>query len=706
MVYKSSNKVYKLTKELLLRTVNILDIDTIRDLIVFHEHRYYVKNDPIISDIEYDTLFKLLEGLEKDYPNSIIPDSPTQRVSSDLTGDMSNVKHLTPMLSLDNSYNVEDLNDFDSRVKKNADLPLEHDVEYAVELKFDGGSIGLVYEDDYLVRAATRGNGVEGEEMTANAKAMRSIPLKALFSNYGIKKAELRGESLIRKSFFDKLNEERIKEGKSLFANPRNAATGALRMKDPKQVQDRGLDTFVYQLGYAIDSNGDNCLDKFKTHSELLDILTDMGFKVPIKGRKTCKNIKEVHEFCQYWEEHREEYPYEIDGMVIKVNSLELQEKCGYTAHHPRWAIAYKFKAKQATSKLLNIEYQVGKTGAITPVAKIEPVFLAGVTVSSISLHNEEFISSKDIRIGDKVLVERAGDVIPYIVKSFPDLRDGSEKPVGFPKFCPVNTTDEKVELVQPEGEAKWRCPNCICGAQDLQRMIFHVSKNAMDIDGLGKSVIERFYELGLVHDISDIYHLDYDSISQLEGFGKKSIVNLKSAIEKAKSNPIHRLLVSLSILNLGRKASVLLAQNINNVFDLQQWTEEQFVSIKDIGPVLAKEVMLWFSNSNNIEMLLKMEVDGVNMKQLEEDKPLEIDETAVFYGKTILFTGKLLQMTRKQAQSIAEQAGAKNISSVTKNLDILVAGEKAGSKLKKAKKLGSVEIFSEEEFLEKIDPK
>jgi len=384
----------------------------------------------------------------------------------------------------------------------------------------------------------------------------------------------------------------------------------------------------------------------------------------------------------------------------VKVNSLELQEKCGYTSHHPRWAIAYKFKAKQATTKLKNIEYQVGKIGSITPVAKLDPVHIAGVTVSSVSLHNEEFITSKDLRIGDTVVVERAGDVIPYIVKSLAELRVGSEMPVDFPEDCPINNTDIPIKLIQEGDEAAWRCPRCVCGAQDLQKIIFHVSKVAMDIDGFGKSNVEKFHEKGWLRDISDVYNLNYDKISSLEGFGQKSVDKLKSAIETAKKNPIKKLLYSLSIHHFGKRATQLVAERILNVFDLRNWTEEDFINIKDIGPVVAKNVVEYFGDTENIAMLQKLESYGVNMTQTEDDKPIVIANNAPLAGKTILFTGTLLQMTRNEAKEIAAKLGAKNISAVSKNLDILVAGAKAGSKLKKAQSLGTVEILSEDQFL------
>lgn len=691
------------SKQFLQSPAKLDDIKTLRDVLIFHERKYYLENNPLISDYEYDTLFKQLEALEDQNPTLVTLDSPTQRVSTDLSGDFPPVQHTVPMLSLENSYNEDDLNDFDASIKKLCGLDTNTDIEYCVEPKFDGGSIALVYENDVLVRAATRGNGSFGEEMTPNARTMPTIPLYAAFSKYGIVKAELRGEALIRKDNFEKINKEREKEGLTLFANPRNAATGGLRTKDANETRRRKLEAFVYQLAYAIDQEGNSVLPTLITHVKGINLLGELGFKIPNEEKSVCKNIADVHQFVQKWEEKRDNYDYEIDGMVIKLNRLEMQEKCGYTAHHPRWAIAYKFKAKQATSKLLAVEYQVGKVGSITPVAKIEPVYLAGVTVSSISLHNEEFIKSKDLRISDTVLVERAGDVIPYIVKSFPELRTGVEEIINFPSFCPVNNTDHLINLVKEDGEAAWRCPNCVCGAQDLQRMIFHVSKEAMDIDGFGKSYVERFYDLGWLHDISDIYNLDYDKIAMLEGFGKRSAENIKSSVEKAKKNPIHRLLHSLSIHHLGKKAAKLIAEQINHVFDLKDWTVERYLEIKDIGPVVAQNVSAWISNPSNVSMLEKMEAYGVNLSQTEEDKPLQVAEGAIFSGKTILFTGTLLEMGRKEAEEKAAKAGARNISAVSSNLDILVVGEKAGSKLKKAQELGTVRILTEAEFLSLI---
>lgn len=680
------------------------NINDLRELVKYHEWKYYVMNDPVISDFEYDTLFKLLEVLEADNPSLINPDSPTQRVAPDLTQDFPSVAHLTPMLSLANSYNSEDLVEFDAQLKRLLQLDLDAEIEYAVEPKFDGSSIALVYENDRLTRAATRGNGALGEEITANARAIRSIPLTAAFSKAGIQKAECRGEVLIKKETFKKMNKQRAEEGLILFANARNTAAGGLRLKDPKEIADRGLEAFLYTLSFAQDEKAENLINQFATHHDCLEFLSGIGFKVPGAERKVCKNIHEVIEFCQAWEAKRDDYQYEIDGMVVKVNSRNLQLRSGSTSHHPRWAIAFKFQAKQATTKLLHVEYQVGKIGSITPVAKLEPVQLAGVTISSVSLHNEDFIKEKDLRLGDTVLVERAGDVIPYIVKPMEEIRSGKEVPIVFPQFCPINDTAEPVALIREEGEAAWRCPTCVCGAQDLQRIIFHVSKDAMDIEGLGKQIVERFFDLGFLRNMADVYRLDYEKIAQMEGFGEKSVANLRLAVEKAKQNPVHRLLHSLSIHHLGKKVSKLLAAEIKHVNDLADWTLDDFLHIKDVGPVVAENVMAYFRLEKNKAMLQEMEALGVNMSPTADDLPKAAsDGSGPLSGKTILFTGTLLKMGRKEAQEKAEAAGAKNLSAISSNLDILVAGESAGSKLKKAQELGTVQILTEEQFLELV---
>ena len=693
---KEQTKLMNLSEALLAKThiSNQADLDQLIAVLQFHEWRYYVKDDPVLADHQYDTLFNLLKRSESENQSWIRSDSPTQRVGSDLSSDFQTVTHMSPMLSLPNSYNAEDLSDFDQQIRKLTLLDEAH--TYVVEPKFDGGTIVLIYENDKLVRGATRGNGAQGDDITNNIKTIRSIPLSAPFSKYGLTKVELRGEALIRKDHFDAMNQAREKEGLVLFANPRNTATGGLRTKDPKETEARKIDAFIYQIAKAEGPGKDD----LSNHSDSIKFLVDLGFKVPIDESKVCHGIEEAAKFCARWQEKRDSYAYEIDGMVVKVNDFALQRKAGETSHHPRWAMAYKFKAKQATTTLEQVVYQVGKIGTITPVAKVKPVALAGVTVSSISLHNEDFINQKDLRLGDKILIERAGDVIPYIVKSFPDLRAGDETIIKFPVHCPINSNAEKsVELIRDENEAAWRCPSCVCGSQDLQRMIFFVSKDAMNIDGMGKSIIEAFHQMNWIRDVSDIYALEYDKIANLEGFGERSAEKLKSAVEKSRENPIYRLLYALGIHHLGRRASKIFAAEINHVKDLANWTEDQLKDLKDIGPVLAKNTVDWFSQEDNIALLKRLEDRGVNLNQTDDDRPKDFSGGPLA-GKTILFTGSLQKMGRKEAQKIAEELGAKNISAVSKNLNILVAGEKAGSKLKKAQALGTVQIMTEEEFI------
>lgn len=709
-MYSSSKQknLFELSKQLLDSPVaNQQDSAAIQmaqlcEVIVYHEWRYYVLDQPVLSDFEYDSLFKKLEALEAAFPGLQNPNSPTQRVSNDLTESFDAVTHLTPMLSLENSYNAEDLNDFDERVKKlifanNPDM----EIEYCVEPKFDGGTIVLVYENDVLVRAATRGNGAQGDEMTANAKAIRSIPLRANFSKYGIQKVELRGEVLIRKDLFDKVNEQRAKNGEQLFANARNAATGGLRLKDPKQISERALDAFVYQMGYAVDAAEQNVLGQFSSHNEQIELLANLGFKVPKidAERAVCNNIAEVAIHCQKWQEAREEYPFEIDGMVVKVNSLQLQERCGYTSHHPRWAIAFKFKAKQATTKLLDIDYQVGRTGAITPVARLQPVDLAGVTISNVSLHNADFIQEKDIRIGDTVLVERAGDVIPYIVKTMSELRDGTERVVVYPTNCPV--CDAVLE--RPEGEAVWRCLNPSCEAQIVGRMIHFVSKDAMNIDGFGEAYIDRFYKEGMLTSLADIYQLDYKRIAFFEGFGERSAEKLKLAIEASKENPAYRLLYALGVRHIGKTNSKILIAEVEKIQDLANWSVEQLCTLNDIGPIVAQQVFVTFAQPETIALFNQLEALGVNTKRLDSEKKQVAAEGAPFAGKTVVFTGTLTQLKRDEAEELVVRAGGKAVGSVSSKLGYLVVGADAGSKLAKAQSLG-ISILTEQEFLDLIN--
>ena len=458
-------------------SIELSAIEQLRDILRWHEYRYYVQNDPLISDAEYDVLFKILQKFEQEHPAIITSDSPTQRVGVGLANDFAKVEHLVPMLSLENSYNADDLLDWDRKARELSGLET---IEYCVEPKFDGASISLIYENNLLTRSATRGDGTVGDEITLNTKQIKSVPLSAKFSSYGIEQIEIRGEVLINKKNFKAYNEKLMEEGVPPFANPRNAAAGSLRIKDPTVVSNRNLEVFLYHVSFTTNtekttttslfpSENSSLIQQPKSHSAMLEMLWELGFRSPKNELKVVKGINGVIKYIAEFEEKREELPYEIDGMVVKVNDLQLQEKLGMTSHHPRWAIAFKFKARQGTSKLLSVEFQVGRTGAVTPVAKIVPVMVGGVTVSSISIHNEEYIKEKDLMLGDTILIERSGDVIPQIVKSFAELRTGDETNIQFPKNCP----ECDHELFKPAEEAVWRCINISCTAQVVERIIW-----------------------------------------------------------------------------------------------------------------------------------------------------------------------------------------------------------------------------------------
>ncbi|MES2430098.1 MAG: NAD-dependent DNA ligase LigA [Bacteroidota bacterium] len=676
-----------------LQALDKIAIEELKNILRFHEHRYYILNDPLVSDAEYDILYKQLEKLENEDPSLIASDSPTQRVGSSLNNAFTTVQHIVPMLSLENSYDAEDLLDWDRKARELSGLDV---VEYCVEPKFDGASISLIYENNLLNRGATRGDGVAGEEITTNIKQIRSVPLSAQFSDYGISQIEVRGEVLINKNNFKKYNEQLAEQNLPPLANPRNAASGSLRMKDPKDVSKRNLEAFLYHVSYAISGQGRQVSEKQpKTHFEMLEMLWQLGFRSPVKEMKVVKGIHGIIEYVQQFESKRDELPYEIDGMVIKVNELVLQDKLGMTTHHPRWAIAYKFKARQGTSKLLKVEFQVGRTGSITPVAKISPVPIGGVTVSSISLFNEDVVREKDLRIGDTVLVERAGDVIPYIVKPLGELRDGSEQEIIFPKNCPVC----KDELYKPQDEAVWRCVNINCEAQVVERIIHFVSKDAMDIRSFGEANVRKFYELGLLKDIPGIYQLNYEEIGKLEGFGKKSIDNLQLAIEKSKSQPLHRLIFGLGIRYVGETTAKTLANAVNELTDLVNYTEEQLLQLDDVGVKVTSSIIRFFKNEDNIKMLEKLEQIGLSLKN---DKK-QVSLSDAFAGKSFLFTGTLTQFKRSDAEDIVETNGGSILGGVSSKLNYLVVGADAGSKLEKAKKIPSVSIISEEDFLKML---
>lgn len=661
-------------------------ISQLRECIRFHENRYYVMNDPLIADVEFDQLYKLLEKIEATHPTLVTPDSPTQRVGPGITKQFNTVQHLVPMLSLENSYNADDLLEWDRKARELSELD---ELQYCVEPKFDGASISLVYENDLFKRGATRGDGVAGEDITLNLKQIKSIPLSAPFSKYGIQQAEIRGEVLMNKKSFQSFNEQLIEQNLPPLANPRNAASGSLRIKDASIVSKRNLEAFIYHIAYLHFENNEK---EILSHSNSLEMLWELGFRSPVQEKKVFKGIQAVIAFCKDFEEKRDDLPYEIDGLVIKVNELALQEKLGMTTHHPRWAIAYKFKARQATSKLLQVEFQVGRTGSITPVAKIQPVPIGGVTVASISLHNQDFIHEKDIRIGDTLLVERAGDVIPYIVKSFPELRNGNESKIQFPTQCPVC----KTALIKPEEEAVWRCPNDLCDAQVVERMIHFTSKDAMDIRGLGDANIRKFHELGWLKNIPSIYELPFDELKRMEGFGAKSVTNLQEAIEKSKQQPLYRLINALGIRYVGETTAKTIAQAIDHLLDLSKMSLDELQQIEDVGVKVADSIHQYFSKKENIEMLKALESLGLQLNSIKKQST-----GGSLSGKTFLFTGTLNQLKRSEAEQMVEDNGGKILSGVSSKLDYLIVGEDAGSKLEKAKKIASIQILDEAAFIE-----
>ena len=678
------------TKQFLASPLSI-ELNALKKVLQFHEYQYYVVNEPLISDYEYDQLYQALLKIEAADPSCITPDSPSQRVGNSLNSNFETLPHLVPMLSLENSYNAEDLNDFDRKARESAGL--EH-ITYCVEPKFDGASISLIYENDLLVRACTRGDGVAGEDITTNIKQIRSIPLSIPLAECGIQQIEIRGEVIMSKHAFDAFNDKLKAKQQATLANPRNAASGSLRMKDPKEVAERNLDAFIYHISYVLPIPGKTLSPLLKTHSGSLELLWNMGFRSPEKEKQLVHNMQDVIDYCSVAEAGRDQLPYEIDGLVVKVNDLALQEKLGMTSHHPRWAIAYKFKARQATTILENVEFQVGRTGAVTPVAKLKPVAIGGVTVSSISIHNEEYIIDKDLLLGDTVIIERAGDVIPQIVHSIASLRTGNEKKILFPTHCPVCNT----ALVKELTEAVWRCTNFNCSAQIVERIAHFVSKDAMDIKNLGEANIKKFFELGLLKDIPGIYTLDFERIGSLEGFGKKSVDNLSTAIEASKQQPLHRLIYALGIRFVGETTAKTIASKINHLLDLTSITETQLLEFEDIGVKVASSIVQFFKDPTQLKMIESLIQLGLNVEQTSHQ---QADGTLT--GLNFLFTGTLTQLKRADAEEMVEAKGGHILSGVSSKLNYLVVGEDAGSKLEKAKKIASIKIITEAEFVELV---
>jgi len=689
--------LYEKAKSLLdKKTNNKDDIDALREVINYADRKYYVQDEPVLSDSEYDALFKQLKVLEGEYPELVSADSPTQRIAAGLSEKFPPVSHLVPMLSLDNTYNADDLRDWDRKCRE---FVPDDKIEYCIEPKYDGASISLIYENGQMVRGATRGDGVMGEEITTNIKQIRSIPLSAAFMKEGVSQIEIRGEVVIHKKSFEAFNEQRAAEGLAPLANPRNAASGTLRMLDPREVTKRKLTAILYHISdYTLQANAGRPKGLY-THYDSIQWLHSLGFPTPAKEMQVFDNIDEVIEFCHSFEGQRDSLPFEVDGLVVKVNSFQQQEQMGMTTHHPRWAVAFKFKARQATSKLRRVEFQVGRTGNITPVAKIDPVPIGGVTVTSISLFNEDVVREKDLHIGDTVLVERAGDVIPYIVKPLAELRTGDEKPIKFPTHCPV--CDEPLE--KQADEAAWRCINISCPAQVVERIIHFVSKDAMDIRNLGGANVLKFYDLGFLKTIPDIYNLDWEKIKGLEGFGEKSISNLKQSIENSKQQPLNRLIYGLGIRYVGETTAKTLASAVDHISDLYEWDVEKLSTLEDIGPKVATSVAHFFKAHENRHLIELLDKAGVNLANLHKESKSGSGELA---GKTFLFTGTLSHFKRSDAEQMVEDKGGSLLSGVSSKLNYLVVGEDAGSKLEKAKKLGSVTILNEQEFLKLMEEK
>ncbi len=661
-------------------------VDTLRELINYHDYRYYVLNQPVISDSEYDALYKFLKNIEETYPDLITPDSPTQRVSSDISSTFPQVKHLAPMLSLDNTYNEEDLRDFDRRVKE---LSGKDHIEYCVEPKYDGAGISLLYENDIFVRGATRGDGEVGEDITKNLKTIKTIPLRASFSKQGMRLLEIRGEVIINKEDFKKINEERISENLPPYANPRNLAAGSIRLQDPQEVAKRPLTALVYQITYVEPSTA-----MPKTHYEAIKMLHEMGFKTPFLDMKLCKNIEEVIDYCKYFEAKRDSLPYEIDGMVIKVNDISLYDELGFTSHAPRWATAFKFKAKQATTVILDVVFSVGRVGNITPVAKLEPVSLGGVTISSVSLFNEDFIREKDIHIKDTVIIERAGEVIPYVVSVVKEARPKDAKPIVFPEYCPSCGS----KLVKAPGEVAWRCVNISCPAQVVLRIRHFASKDAMDIKGLGEAVAQLLYDAKLVKNIADLYYLKFSDLVRLPRFAKKSAQNLIEAIEASKRRGLARVLYGLGIRYVGLTTAKKLASYYKDIWNIVKASEEDLRNIEDIGDVVARSIKEFFSLEQNTNIIKRLEDAGVLLKEVSEAKSNKLA------GLQFVFTGTLSCCTREVAKQMVESLGASTSDSVSHHTSYLVVGQDPGAtKLRKATMLG-VKTINEEEFLKLLE--
>ncbi len=663
-------------------------IDAIRNEIAKHNYYYYIKDNPIISDAQYDRLMRNLEELEKRYPGLVTLDSPTQRIGAPLEGGFSTVEHGERMLSLQDAFSYGELKDFLTRVCKDLGKS-EDEVEFVCELKIDGSAVSLVYENQTFVRGATRGDGVRGEDITSNLKTIKAIPLRLLKkSGTGIpKKLEVRGEVYLGKEEFKRINAVREEEGLSSFANPRNAAAGSLRQIDPKNTAKRRLNIFIYG---AVNAE----VHGISSHYSMLQYLSGMGLKVNPNIKKVV-GFDKIKDYLDYWEDKRKGLSYETDGVVIKADSFSFQKKLGQTSRNPRWAIAYKFPPEEEVTKMVDIEVSVGRTGALTPVAVLKPVKVAGSTISHATLHNEDEIKRKGVMIGDWVVIHKAGDVIPEIVKVIKERRDGTQKEFKMPDKCPMCGS----EVIKPEGEVALRCTSIACPAQQYERIVHFASKGAMDIDGLGPAIIKKLLKEKLIGDPADIYYLKYDDIFSLENFKEKSTKNLLKAIEESRKRPLSRLLFALGIRYVGSHTAELLAGEFSDLDGLIGAEYEKIEGIREIGPKIAESVVAFFRQEQNLKVIEKLREAGLNFGS----KSRKVKEKEAFSGKTFVLTGKIGGFSRDEAARVIEGFGGRVTSSVSKSTDMVIAGESPGSKLDDARRY-KVKVIGEDDFKEMIE--
>ncbi len=672
-------------------------LEELRRLIEHHNYLYYVLDQPEISDAEYDALMRELIQLEEQFPDLRTPDSPSMRVGAPPQEAFATHTHRQPMLSLDNAFDEEELRAFDQRIKRFLAMPADQPIEYVAELKIDGLAISLTYVNGVFVTGATRGDGLQGEDVTQNLRTIRAIPLRlrqpttapsSLFDEPTVpipSFVEVRGEVYLTHDEFRRINEEREQTGEPTFANPRNAAAGSVRQLDPSVTARRRLSLFAYGLG-AVEGAS------FDTHWQILQTLKAWGFPVNPHAR-VCSSIEEVAALCREWTARRQELNYDVDGVVVKVNSLLLQQDLGYVQRSPRWAIAYKFPAQQARTRILDVRWQVGRTGALTPVAIMEPVEVGGVTVSRATLHNEDEIARKGVMIGDVVMVQRAGDVIPEVVSVVEEARDGDEIPIVRPQTCP----ECGAPVEKPEGEAVARCVNLACPAQIVERIRHFTSRNAMNIEGFGDKWVQRLFEEGIIHDPADLYTLKKEHLLPLERMGEKLAENLLNAVERSKQVPLSRFIYALGIRQVGERAAQLLAEYLGSLDALMNATEEQLLQIPEIGPATAREIVEFFRREENRRVIQKMLDAGVTPIAERQKR------SDAFAGLTFVFTGALQHFTREQAEALVRELGGKASGSVSKQTSYVVVGESPGSKYQKALQLG-VPVLTEQQFLQMVE--